>query len=124
MEFVNFFTKEATRPKAAMEKFVLLLSPYAPHLAEEFWQILGHTRTIAYEPWPQFDEAMTRDETIEVPVQIGGKVRAKIYVAANASQADLEAAAKAEPKIAEMLAGKQIVKSIIVPGRLVNFVVK
>jgi leucyl-tRNA synthetase len=124
MEFVNFFTKEKTRPKSALESFVLLLSPMAPHIAEELWQILGHDSTLAYEPWPEFDEALTRSSEVEVPLQINGKVKAKVQVAADADKATLEAAARAHPKIAELVGGKSIVKAIVVPGRMVNFVVK
>jgi leucyl-tRNA synthetase len=80
MEFVNFFNKQTVRPRSAMERFVLLLSPYAPHIAEELWQVLGHGETLAYEPWPQYDEALTRENTIEVPVQVLGKLRAKVCV--------------------------------------------
>ncbi|RCS54178.1 leucine--tRNA ligase [Bremerella cremea] len=124
MEFTNFFTKESTRPKKAMETFALMLSPLAPHLAEEFWQILGHKGTLAYEPWPQFIESYTKDNEIEVPVQIMGKVRGRITVPADIKKDDLEALAKADSRVQELLAGKQIVKTIVVPGRLVNFVVK
>ena len=124
MEFTNAFTKDETRPLAAMRIFTLLLSPMAPHIAEEMWQILGGKDTLAYEPWPTFDSALTRDETIEIPVQILGKLRGRVVVAADASSADLESAAKAEPRIAELLRGKTIVKAIVVPGKLVNFVVK
>ena len=107
-----------------MERFVQLLSPYAPHLAEELWQQLGHARTLAYEPWPQFDEALLKEDTIEIPVQINGKLRGRIVVAAGADQAAMEAAARADEKIAELLAGKTVVKTIVVPGKMVNFVVK
>ena len=124
MEFVNFFTKEKTRPRSVMEPFVLLLSPYAPHIAEELWQLLGHDETLAYEPWPTFDEAATRDATVEIPVQIKGKVRGRVTVEADATKDQLEAAAKADEKVAALLEGKTIVKTIVVPGRLVNFVVK
>lgn len=124
MEFVNFFTKQATRPKSAMEQFVLLLSPYAPHVAEELWQILGHQQSLAYEPWPQFDEALTKEDTVEIPVQIKGKLRAKIQVPADIGKEDLEAAARDDEKVAELLAGQQVVKVIVVPGRLVNFVTR
>jgi len=124
MEFVNFFTKESQRPRSGMEAFVLLLSPFAPHIAEELWQLLGHRQSLAYEPWPRFEEAHTRDASIEIPVQICGKLRSKISVPADCSPEDLEAAARADGRVAELLAGKQIVKSIVVPGRLVNFVVK
>ncbi|MBX3426273.1 MAG: leucine--tRNA ligase [Pirellulales bacterium] len=124
MEFTNHFTKAERRPKACMETLVLLLSPFAPHLGEELWSILGHVDSLAYEPWPQYDEALLAEATIEVPVQINGKVRSKVHVPADASQAAVLDAAKADAKIAEQLAGKQIVKEVYVPGRLVNFVVK
>jgi leucyl-tRNA synthetase len=124
MEFTNFFLKEERRPKAAMERFVLLLSPFAPHLAEELWRVLGHTKTLAYEPWPAFDETLIKEDTVEVPVQINGKLRGRIQVPAGTDAAALETAARNDAKIAEQLAGKQIVKAIVVPGRMVNFVVK
>ncbi len=124
MEFTNFFLKQEARPRGAMERFVLLLSPFAPHVAEELWAALGHSKTLAYEPWPKFDEAAIREETVEVPVQIGGKLRGRIAVPTGADAAALEAAARAEPKIAELLAGRTVVKVIVVPGRMVNFVVK
>jgi leucyl-tRNA synthetase len=124
MEFTNFFLKEAERPRAAMDKLVLLLSPFAPHVAEELWQALGHKTTLAYEPWPSFDEAALKEDTIEVPVQINGKLRGRIQVPAEADRAALESAARSEPKIAELLTGKTVVKTIVVPGRMVNFVVK
>ena len=107
-----------------MERFVQLLSPFAPHLAEELWQQLGHAQTLAYEPWPEFDEALLKEDTIEIPVQINGKLRGRIVVAAGADRAAMEAAARADEKIAELLAGKTVVKTIVVPGKMVNFVVK
>ena len=122
MEFVNFFTRESTRPNSAMEQFVLLLSPFAPHLAEELWEMLGHGDTLAYEPWPKHDESLLVEDTIEMPVQVLGKLRAKIQVAADISNDDLVVAAKAAA--AQWLEGKQVVKEIVVPGRMVNFVVK
>jgi len=124
MEFVNHFTSEKVRPLSAMRQFILLLSPYAPHIAEELWATAGGSQTLAYEPWPQFDEALTKSDTVEIPVQIKGKVKAKIQVAAGISKDDLEAAAMADSKVQELLAGKEIIKAVIVPGRLVNFVVK
>lgn len=124
MEFVNFFTKEEVRPRAAMNDFVLLLAPYAPHMAEELWQLLGNRQSLAYQPWPAFDEALTKTAEIEIPIQVNGKVRGRVTVPAEASQADLERIAQSDPRILELLAGKQIVKVIVVPGRLVNIVVK
>ncbi len=124
MEFVNFFTKESVRPKQAMKTLVLLVSPLAPHLAEELWQVLGNDKTLAYEPWPVYDEELTKASEIEVPLQINGKLRSKIVVPADCNQEQLEAAARNHDRILELLDGKQIVKAIVVPGRLVNFVVK
>ncbi|MCH2123190.1 MAG: leucine--tRNA ligase [Pirellulaceae bacterium] len=124
MEFTNFFTKEAQRPKSILKQFVLLLSPYAPHICEELWQLLGHQDTLAYEPWPEFDEAFTREDSVEIPIQINGKLKAKIRVASDLSKDQLEKAAQADEKIGALLAGKEIVKTIVVPGRMVNFVIK
>ena len=124
MEFTNFFTKQERRPRACMEPFVLLLAPYAPHMAEELWEALGHGKTLAYEPWPTFDEALIAESTFELAVQVNGKVRGKISVAADADNGTILAAAKAEPKVAEQLAGKTLVQEKVVPGRLVIFAVK
>jgi leucyl-tRNA synthetase len=124
MEFVNFFTKESVRPKRAMEALVLLLAPYAPHIAEELWHALGHDQSLTYAPWPTYDEAMTRTSEIEIPLQINGKVRAKVMVPADATVEQMEAAGRNHEKINEWLEGKAIVKAIVIPGRMVNFVVK
>lgn len=124
MEFTNYFTKEAVRPRQAMETFVLLLSPFAPHLAEELWQALGHDRTLAYEPWPAYDERLIQEETIEIPVQISGKVRSRVRVPAGATNEQIESQARAEPRTAELLSGKTVLKVVVVPGRLINFVVQ
>jgi leucyl-tRNA synthetase len=124
MEFTNYFLKVPQRPKAAMERLVQLLSPFAPHIAEELWQQLGHAESLAYEPWPEFDETWLKEDTIEIPVQINGKLRSRTMVAADADAAAIEAAARADPKIADLLAGKTIVKVVVVPGKLVNFVVR
>ena len=124
MEFVNFFTKQKQRPQSVMEPFVLLLSPFAPHITEELWRLLGHEKSLAYEPWPQFDEALTVESTIEIPVQVLGKIKSRINVAPGTSKDELEKLALADEKIAELLAGKTIVKTIVVPDRLVNFVAK
>ncbi len=123
MEFVNFFTKETTRPQTAMEPFVLMLAPYAPHMAEELWEALGHPESLAYSAWPKHEEKWLVDATVEIPVQIQGKVRGKIVVPTGISKEDLQAAAASDPKVAEYLAGQTIVKTVIVPGKLINFVV-
>ncbi|HJN07994.1 MAG TPA: leucine--tRNA ligase [Pirellulaceae bacterium] len=124
MEFVNFFTRQTTRPHSAMEQLVLLLAPMAPHIAEELWAILGHDKTLAYHPWPTFDQAITQDATVEIPVQVMGKLRGRVTVPVDISKEDLIDAAKSLDKVRPYLEGKQIVKTIVVPGRLVNFVIR
>jgi leucyl-tRNA synthetase len=124
MELTNFFFKEEVRPKEAMEKFVLLLSPYAPHMAEELWQALGNPKTLAYQPWPAYDEAMLKQDTIEIPVQVNGKLRGRVTAPTQADNATVESLARADVKVAEHIAGKKVVKVIIIPGKMVNFVVK
>lgn len=123
MEFANHLTKLPVRPRAVFEPFVLLLSPFAPHLAEELWQALGHKETLAYEPWPTFDPALTRADEIEVPVQVNGKLRVRLTVAAGISKEALEATALADERIRELTHGKPVRKVIVVPGKLVNIVI-
>jgi len=122
MEFTNELTACAARPRAVLEPFVLVLSPFAPHLAEELWSLLGHSQTLAYEPWPQFDASKLVADEIELPVQISGKVRARIQVPAGADQQTIERIAMADATVQQQLAGKSVVKIVIVPGRMVNIV--
>ncbi|NIA12896.1 MAG: leucine--tRNA ligase [Nitrospiraceae bacterium] len=124
MEFVNAALKVDAIDRAVMAQFVLVLGPFAAHLAEELWQRLGHDQTLAYEPWPEYDEAMLVEDALEVPVQVNGKVRAVITVALDADKDTILAAAKAERRLAQHLEGKNIIKEIYVPGKLVNLVVK
>ena len=124
MEFVNAVYKGGSVSKGQAERFVLVLAPFAPHIAEELWQRLGHKATLAQEPWPRFDPAMVAESEVELPVQVNGKVRGRITVAADAAEGDVIAAAMAEPKVASAIAGKAIVRRIVVPGKLVNLVVK
>ncbi len=124
MEFTNYFTKADVRPREVMEKFVLILSPFAPHIAEELWQLLGHGKSLAYEPWPAADPALVKDDVVEVPVQVNGKLRGRVQVPAGSDAAATEAAARQDPKVAELIAGKTVVKVVVVPAKLVNFVVK
>ena len=107
-----------------MESFVLLLSPMAPHIAEELWSIMGHDKTLAYEPWPKFEEALTVDNELEIPVQINGKVKAKVKVPRGTSKVDLETMVRADERVEKLISDSNIVKVIVVPDRLVNFVVK
>jgi leucyl-tRNA synthetase len=123
MEFTNHLTREEVRPKAVIETFVLLLAPFAPHMAEELWHALGHADSLAYQAWPSFDAALTKADEIEVPIQVNGKLRSKVTVSAGASEAELREAALADEKIRELIAGKQVRKVIVVPGKMVNIVV-
>ncbi len=123
MELTNHLTPLPARPRSVLGPLVLLLSPFAPHLAEELWRVLGHTDTLAYEPWPAFDPALVKEDEIEVPVQINGKVRLRLTVPADVDAKALEALALADPKVRELLAGKAPKKVIVVPKKLVNIVV-
>jgi leucyl-tRNA synthetase len=122
MEFVNFCTPLERRPRAILEPFVTVLSPFAPHLAEELWEVLGRPAPVSLAAWPAVEERWLRDETVEIPVQVQGKLRGRVLVPAGADAAALEAAAAADPRIAELLAGRTIAKVVAVPGRMVNFV--
>ena len=124
MIFVNEAYKLEKFPKEFMEKFVLLLSPFAPHLAEELWDKLGHGKTLAYEAWPTYEEALTLESEVELVVQINGKILARIVVPADASQEEILAKAKSEEAIAPKILGKTMIKEVVVSGRLVNLVCK
>ena len=124
MVFVNEATGRDVRPRAVLEPFVLLLAPYAPHLAEELWSKLGHDETLTYASWPRYDEKYLVEDTITVVVQINGKVRDQLEVAADADPEQVKATALASAKIRKWTEGKQIVKTIYVPGKLVSVVVK
>ena len=124
MVFVNEFAGKSDLPREAAEKFTLCLAPFAPHVGEELWQFLGHAETLAYEPWPSYDAAALVESEIEMPVQILGKLRGRIKVPAAADAAAMQAAAQADPGIARFLEGKQIVKVICIPKKMINFVVR
>ena len=104
--------------------FTILLNPFAPHVTEELWENMGFGGMVCRQAWPAYDEAKCREQTVEIAVQVNGKVRARLQVAADISKEDAISAAKAEPKIAAELEGKRIVKEICVPGKLVNLVAK
>ena len=123
MVFVNDAQKAAHLPRVLAEGFVLLLAPFAPHLGEELWQRLGHADTLTYETWPAYDPELTQEETVTVAVQVNGKFRATIELAADADKEATLGAARNQDKVAAYLAGKTIRREIVVPGRLVNFVI-
>lgn len=125
IEYTNHLTKEHRDavPRAAIEPLVLMLAPLAPHMAEELWLRLGHTTSLAHGPFPQADPAYLVDDSVEYPVQVNGKVRGRVVVAADADQDTLKAAALSDEKVQAFLAGANPRKVIVVPGRLVNLVV-
>jgi leucyl-tRNA synthetase len=128
MVFVNEAMTWESLPVSVGREFLTLLQPFAPHLSEELWDKVqkafpGDFPPMAYAPWPKFDAALLVEETREIPVQVNGKLRDVIRVPANATQAELEAAAKAAPKAQPFIAGKTIKKVIVVPGKLVNLIV-
>jgi leucyl-tRNA synthetase len=127
MVFVNDAITWETKPVPVMRDFLILLQPFAPHLAEELFAKLtagpSGPSSLSYQPWPKFNEALLAEATIELPVQINGKLRDRIVVSANATIAEVEAAALASEKIKQFLEGRPVKKVIVIPGRLVNLVV-
>jgi leucyl-tRNA synthetase len=113
----------AALTRSQAERFLLILAPFAPHLAEEAWSRLGHAKSLAYEAWPAYDEAMLRDAEVQIPVQINGKVRGHVMVPAGADAKTTEAAALADARVQALVEGKPVKKVIVVPGKLVNVVV-
>jgi leucyl-tRNA synthetase len=120
--WVNEAAKVDALGRDQLERFLLLLSPFAPHICEELWQRLGHTESLARAPWPTYDDALTRDETVELAVQVNGKLRARITVSADATDDQIVTAAKASPAVAKDLAAKPLRRTIVVRGRLVNLI--
>ncbi len=124
MSTLNKVADSGKITKTEYEIFITLLNPFAPHMTEELNELLGNTALLATKAWPQYDEEKCKESTIEVVVQVNGKLKAKLLVPADANKDALLAAAKADAKIIEATAGKQIVKEICVPGKLVNIVVR
>jgi leucyl-tRNA synthetase len=132
MVFVNDAITWETKPVSVLREFLILLAPFAPHIAEELWEKLNiqhptsntqHPTSLSYAPWPKFDPALLVEDTLEIPVQVNGKLRVVIKVPANATQADLETAAKNSAEVKPFTDGKTIKKIIVVPKKLVNIVV-
>ena len=124
MVFINEINRLDEVPVAAWKPFVLLLSPYAPHLAEELWEKLGNHESVALQKWPEWDEALTHDDEVTIVVQINSKNRSQLTMPKGASKEELEKEALGNDRIKELLAGKTVIKTIVVPNKLVNFVVK
>jgi len=122
MIFVNEFSKLEKLSREAAEVFVKLLAPYAPHVCEEMWEILGHQGTLAYKSWPKFSEEYLKEDEVEVLIQVLGKPKAKIMMSPETSQEEMKNIALESPKVAEAIQGKTVRKVICVPGRLVNIV--
>ena len=124
MELVNELSRDRTGPDSrfAAETAVSLIQPYAPHVAEELWSVLGRER-LWLEPWPRADEAMLARETVEIVVQVNGKVRDRLHVSAATAEAELVSLARASERVRVHLNGGEPRKTIVVPGKLVNFVV-
>jgi leucyl-tRNA synthetase len=119
----NEITGMTVVPRELAENLALMLAPFAPHLCEELWERLGHHKSLARRPWPAYDPAKLTESTIELPVQVNGKLRDRITVPADADDATVLAAAEAAEKVQPWLAGKSIKKKLYVPKKLVNFVV-
>ncbi len=124
MTLINEFYKAGSITKNDLETFVLLLSPFAPHLSEELWETLGHRTLCAKTKWPVYDEAKTVDATVEIGVQINGKSRGTVVIPKDADKDEAVAAVKGSERFAALLEGKQIVKEIYVPGRIINLIIK
>jgi len=124
MIFVNEFARCEHRHRQAMESFVKLLSPYAPHLAEELWSRLGHGQSLAHESWPAWEAEKLKVDEVEILVQILGKPKTRLMMPSGADAKQMESLALADAGVQSGLAGKTVVKVIAVPGRLVNIVVR
>ena len=124
MIFINAVYKEDILPRKYAEGFIKVLNPIAPHITEEMWNILGHESTIAYESWPEYDESKLKEDSYEMVVQVNGKVRGKITVSTDTSDDDMKKLAKEIDNVKTHIDGKEIIKEIVVPKKLVNIVVK
>ncbi len=123
MILVNHLGKLEARPKSVLESLVLILAPFAPHIAEELWQRLGHAGSLVCEPWPEYDPSLIKEKEIELAVQVNGKIKARIVVAAGSDEESIKAHALGADKVVEAMAGKSPKKVIVIKSRLVNIVI-
>lgn len=124
MIFINELYKKETLPREVWEPFILLLAPYTPHLSEELWAMSGHAPSVSLQRWPQYVPELTVDDTLEIVVQVNGKVRARFDAAKGTDKELLLSRAMEQERISELTEGKQIIKTIVIPDKIVNIVVK
>lgn len=122
MIFLNETLKTEKYSRAMLEKFILLLSPFAPHMAEELWSRLGHPDTLARELWPVYDEKILVEDQVELAVMVQGKVRAKVIVSRDADRESIQKQALSDPAVQKWLEGRSLKQVVVVPGRMVNIV--
>ncbi len=122
MIFTNEFSRSGKIPREALESFVKILSPFAPHICEEMWEMLGHENSIAREPWPVYNEEFLKLDEIEILVQVKGKPKVRMMMASSISQDEMQKLALSNPDVQKEVSGKKVIKIISVPGRLVNIV--
>jgi leucyl-tRNA synthetase len=123
MIFINHLSKQEARPKSIVEKFLLVLAPFAPHIAEELWERLGNTESLTYEPWPEVDMQLIREKEVELVVQVNGKIKDRIVVPSDADVEQIKQKAMAGEKVKKALGGKEPRKVIVIKSRLVNIVI-
>ncbi len=123
MIFINHLSKQEIRPKSVVEKFILVLAPFAPHIAEELWERLGHTESLAYEAWPEYDKELVKEKEVELVVQVNGKIKDRIVVSTDADEEQIKQKALAREKVKKALVGKEPKKIIVIKSRLVNIVI-
>jgi leucyl-tRNA synthetase len=124
MILVNELYKIEDLPRSIWEALILMLAPYVPHLAEELWEMAGHKPSVANQNWPKYREELTIDDEVEIVIQINGKLRAKIQTAKGIAKDAILSEAMKQERIIELTEGKTIIKTIVVPDKLVNIVVK
>ena len=122
MIFVNHLSKQAVKPKSVVEKFVLILAPFAPHIAEELWEKLGHKQGLSYESWPEYDKELIKEKEIDLAVQVNGKIRDKIVVSADSTEEYIETQAMASAKVSAAMAGKPVKQIRVVKPRIVSII--
>jgi leucyl-tRNA synthetase len=124
MILVNELYRRETLPREVWDPFVRLLSPYAPHIAEELWEMMGNTSPVSLASWPTWNEELTRDEMVTVVVQVNGKVRSRLEVPAGTSREDLLQRTEADARIQQYTTNREVVKTIVVPDKLINLVIR